>query len=30
VNLQVIHIFGDYSLNKFNSQSSDRLIIVAK
>ncbi len=30
VGLQVTHVFGNYNLNEFNSQSSDRLIIVAK
>jgi len=28
--LQIIKVFGDYTLNKFNSANSDRLIIVAK
>ncbi len=28
-NLNMIHTFGDYKLNEFNEQTSDRLIIIA-
>ncbi|MBA6155373.1 methyltransferase domain-containing protein [Tenacibaculum sp. S7007] len=28
--LRIKHIFGDYSLNEFNTNTSDRLILVAK
>lgn len=30
VDLEITHVFGNYNLDKFTSQSSDRLIIVAK
>lgn len=30
VGLQILHTFGDYSLNPFNKESSDRLLIISK
>jgi len=28
--LKILHTFGDYQLNKFNSENSDRLILIAE
>ncbi len=30
INMKIIHTFGDYSLNEFDTQKSDRLILVVK
>lgn len=30
LNMEIIEIFGDYALNEFNSENSDRLIMIAK